>query len=1203
MKMIFLPLISNQDASSQDSQINLDENPVADPVPNELLDQNEPSTVRSALLSSLFSDDFNRADNTSIGNGWQEVETGNARVELLNNRFCVVDASDRTRRPLASHTFQNTSTGILEWSYDIDWTRTGNEGTYHVYMQLGDDAKMSHNNSSNGVGVNLIWTRINGTDEMLGYQQSGTNIALSQVNGAAQIKVRADLDTKTYEVSIDGNLVQAQIPFDNNVSLSAVRFMTDGLNEQNFSGRCFDNLDVSKENSSQNIAPSITSSAILTGTTGVLYNYDVEADGSPVPTYTLTTAPAGMTIDQNGGLISWTPNTAGAVNVEVAAINATGSDIQAFTIHVTDPPSGTTLFSDDFNRADSAIVNSGWTEVEVNGAETSIQSNRLCFVDTSDVTRRPIVAHAFQEVSSGELTWSFDFDWARTGTEGTYSVYMQLGDGSQLSNKNTDNGIGVNLVWTRIGNVHETLGYRQGKNNTALTQISGPTQLSVKVDVDTNTYELSVNGNVVQSNNPFDKNVPLNTIRFLTDGLNEQNFSGRCFDNVEVQDGQTALGVAPAITTTPLASLMAGHNYSYDVDATGSPVPTYSLASAPAGMTIDANSGVIHWTPTTSGVVNISVVATNSAGSHTQNYSIHVIEQTLTCGNTINIMLLGDSITRGFGTGDQPITADYNIGYRRSLFQSLINAGYDFDFVGSLHHGTLTVGPGFDYDHEGHGGERDDFIAHHIYNDLNNLNSGNNWLTNTPAEVILLHIGTNDVTQGHPNDLADILDEIDEYETAMGTDIIVVLAEITLRTDGLLNDTITRNSNVVTMAQARMAAGDKIILVDHANALNYVDDMFDAFHPNNLGYEKMATVWHDALVNILPDCSAIAPAITSTALLAGTVGQLYTYDVDATGTPTPTYSLTASPVGMTINATTGLISWTPNVGGTFPISVTATNAAGSDTQSYSLVVSVPTTPPSITSSPVTAATVGTAYTYDVDATGNPTPTYSLSTGPAGMTIDANTGLISWSPTVSGTVNVEVVATNAGGSDAQVFSVNVTDSAANTLFSDDFDRADSGTVGNGWSEVEKGNAQTSIVNNRLCFVDTSDATRRPIVHHSFTQVSSGALVWSFDFDWTRIGTEGTYALYMQLGDSTQMSNSSIGNGVGVNLVWTNINNAHETLGYRQGNSNTGLTTISGPTNVSVRADLNTHTYEVSVDSVVIQSNIPFDSNVSLDTVRS
>ncbi len=46
------------------------------------------------------------------------------------------------------------------------------------------------------------------------------------------------------------------------------------------------------------------------------------------------------------------------------------------------------------------------------------------------------------------------------------------------------------------------------------------------------------------------------------------------------------------------------------------------------------------------------------------------------------------------------------------------------------------------------------------------------------------------------------------------------------------------------------------------------------------------------------------------------------------------------------------------------------------------------TAPAITSTPVTTGTVGEVYSYDVNASGYPYPTYSLTTPPAGMTIDA-----------------------------------------------------------------------------------------------------------------------------------------------------------------------------------------------------------------------
>jgi len=43
------------------------------------------------------------------------------------------------------------------------------------------------------------------------------------------------------------------------------------------------------------------------------------------------------------------------------------------------------------------------------------------------------------------------------------------------------------------------------------------------------------------------------------------------------------------------------------------------------------------------------------------------------------------------------------------------------------------------------------------------------------------------------------------------------------------------------------------------------------------------------------------------------VGELYSYDVEAVASPdAATYSLDVKPTGMTINASSGLISWTPS---------------------------------------------------------------------------------------------------------------------------------------------------------------------------------------------------------------------------------------------------------------------------------------------------
>jgi hypothetical protein len=174
---------------------------------------------------------------------------------------------------------------------------------------------------------------------------------------------------------------------------------------------------------------------------------------------------------------------------------------------------------------------------------------------------------------------------------------------------------------------------------------------------------------------------------------------------------------------------------------------------------------------------------------------------------------------------------------------------------------------------------------------------------------------------------------------------------------------------------------------------------------------------------VVPD----PPVITSTPVTTATELVPYSYDVDASGSPAPTYSLDTAPASMTINSTTGVINWTPAAAGVDTVAVVATNIHGTDTQGFNIVVSAATPdPPVITSAPVTTGTATLLYTYDVDASGSPAPDYSLDTAPAGMTINSTTGVINWTPAAPGVDTVAVVATNIHGSDTQGFNIVVAD---------------------------------------------------------------------------------------------------------------------------------------------------------------------------------
>ena len=173
----------------------------------------------------------------------------------------------------------------------------------------------------------------------------------------------------------------------------------------------------------------------------------------------------------------------------------------------------------------------------------------------------------------------------------------------------------------------------------------------------------------------------------------------------------------------------------------------------------------------------------------------------------------------------------------------------------------------------------------------------------------------------------------------------------------------------------------------------------------------------------------ISPAlsITTTSLPAGTVAIAYSQNIETSGGTLPIiWSVTAGslPAGLTLAGNSmgvGVISGTPTAAGSSTFTVTATDSSTpkvSVNQQFTLVINVP--PLSITTTTLPNATVNTAYSAPLQASGGTPPyTWAVATGstlPSWLTLSVSG--TSW--TLAGTPTTTAAA---------AFSLTVTDSSA------------------------------------------------------------------------------------------------------------------------------------------------------------------------------
>jgi len=221
---------------------------------------------------------------------------------------------------------------------------------------------------------------------------------------------------------------------------------------------------------------------------------------------------------------------------------------------------------------------------------------------------------------------------------------------------------------------------------------------------------------------------------------------------------------------------------------------------------------------------------------------------------TIKILALGDSITQ----------AESNrASYRYPLWKKLVDAGLNFDFVGSM---NKQFGPGipphaeykgrkFDTDHEGHfAWAAEEFLRGRGFDNGSGAGKLQDWLTKYNVDIALIHLGTNDAFMRQSNQSTS--DELKSIVSLIREDnpgVIILLARLipTTRTAKDTKAVVSLNETIVKLSKSLGTTDSPVILVDQFAGFDGEADLYDKVHPNTQGEEKMAAKWFDAIQRAL----------------------------------------------------------------------------------------------------------------------------------------------------------------------------------------------------------------------------------------------------------------------------------------------------------------------------------------------------------------
>jgi alpha-tubulin suppressor-like RCC1 family protein len=465
--------------------------------------------------------------------------------------------------------------------------------------------------------------------------------------------------------------------------------------------------------------------------------------------------------------------------------------------------------------------------------------------------------------------------------------------------------------------------------------------------------------------------ITINTLTGVISGTPSQAGS---FPNISVtvtdDNGYTAtkpfaltVSVPYAITTTSLPSGVVGTSYTKTLTAAGGSEPyTWASTTLPAGLSL-SDAGVISGTPTQVGTTDVTITVTDSGGATAQ----AILALTVAASVHITTTDLPNGVV-GTTYAETTLTAADGNSASYAWSSTTLPAGLTLSTAGTIT-GTPTEAGTFK-DVKVTVTDTDGATAEATYT-----------ITISPA----VHITTTNLSNG----VVGASYSATTLSAADGTPGYTWHSDslpigLSLSSDGKLSGTPTA-ADVYTV---------KITVTDHTG--------------------KTAEATYSV---------TIAPAvhITTTSLPDGIAGTSYpaTTLTAADGGGSYHWQANNLPGGLSINADTGVISGTAHTaGGPIQATITVTDAVGtSDSKTFQITI---TPAVHITTTDLPSGVVGTGYSATMSALdGAPGYSWTSSTLPQGLSIDATTGKITGTPTQAGTFgSVTITATDQNGAKAE-----------------------------------------------------------------------------------------------------------------------------------------------------------------------------------------